>query len=72
MWIVCLDCNFRRHGSNSQMLKTIHQQNNQGHRCEIRFQGEGEHVPFACKDCGIFHSHYDLQIQTTKDRNCLS
>lgn len=63
MWVVCLNCNFRRHGSNSPMLKQLHQERFKGHICEIRFQGEGEHVPFPCKDCGVFHSHYDLQVK---------
>ena len=62
-WVVCLDCNFRRHGGNATLLKRLHEEKYPDHKCEIRFQGEGEHVPFACKDCGVYHTHYDLQVK---------
>ena len=35
LWVVCLNCNFKRHGSNADLLKKVHEQNNKNHYCEV-------------------------------------
>lgn len=41
-WVVCQDCNMKRHGSNSEIIKRLHEQKYPTHKCKVVI-GTAEH-----------------------------